>query len=489
MNGTRQIFFPRAARYRALPSPSPAAAAGVRERARSLAAPETERALQCVWYDPELRPAVLRTSDGEPVRVEYPGEWNLRAGPDFLGAALRIGPEERRIEGDVEIHLRPADWTAHGHARDPRYAQVRAHVTFFPGRLPPAELPPGAVQIALRDALAADPAFAFDNIDLSAYPYAAPATPAPCAVIFAAWPPDAREALLAAAGEERLRRKSERIAAAIAERGAEQVFYEEYLVALGYPDNKAPFRRLAADVPFDVLRAVAGDDPLRAEALLAGAAGLIPSGDLPHADAAARRHVRALWDHWWKARAALGETSSRGAAWQLAGIRPANHPWRRIAGAAWFLTRPEPPLAALRRLADERDPVRAMLRWLDVRADTFWSRRASLRGPASPRPIALIGRARAVAILVNVVAPMAAALELTAPFAAGWLDRLPPEAPSGRLRAIACTLFGPNHPPSLYRSGLRRQGLLQIFHDYCLHNRSHCAECSFPAWLLKDGAP
>jgi hypothetical protein len=34
----------------------------------------------------------------------------MEPGPDFLGAVLRIGPERRRIRGDVEIHLRPSDW-------------------------------------------------------------------------------------------------------------------------------------------------------------------------------------------------------------------------------------------------------------------------------------------------------------------------------------------------------------------------------------------
>ena len=476
-------FFPRARSYRA------SAAAGardrVRERARGLAAPETERALQCVWFDPALRPAALRTAAGEPVCVEHPGEWNLRAGPDFIGAALRIGVEERRIEGDVEIHVRPSDWTAHGHARDPRYARVRAHVTFFPGRLPPDELPPGAVQIALRDALAADPSFAFDHIDLSAYPYAAPATPAPCALVLADWTPDDKEALLAAAGEERLRRKAERLAIACAERGAEQAFYEEYLTALGYPENKAPFRRLAAALPLDTLRAIAGGDPLRAEALLAGMADLLPAAIEADWSPAARRHARALWDHWWKIRPEIGGGLER-RSWRRSGVRPANHPVRRLAGAAWFLTRKDSPVEGLRRCAERADPVAALLEWLDVRPDTFWGVHSSLSAPRSPRPIALIGRSRATAILINVAIPLAAALGLGAPFAAGGLDRLPPEAPSDRLRAIAHTLFGPVHPPSLYRSGLRRQGLLQIFHDYCLHNRSCCAECGFPAWLRES---
>ncbi len=477
----REEFFPRSLRYRAPVGAT--APAGVRETARDLVPPETERALQCVWYDGALRPARLRTVEGEPLTVEHPGEWNLGPGPDFLGAAVRLGAGERRLEGDVEIHLRPSDWTAHGHAADPRYARVRIHVTFFEGRLPTDALPPGAAQVALREALAADPSFSFEHVDLAAYPYAAPAAPAPCALLLAEWTPDDREALLNAAGEERLRRKAERMAAAAAERGADQTLYEEWMAALGYPDNKLPFRRLAAALPLAALREIARGDAVRAEALLAGMAGLLTPRIESDWTAAAREHTRALWDVWWKERAALETRALERSAWKLSGMRPANHPLRRLAGAAWLFTRAEPPAAALRRCALAEDPVKELLEWLDVRPDTFWGRHASRSAPPSSAAIALIGRSRAIAMLVNVCAPMLAALDLGAPFAHGGLDRLPPEASNERLRAIAHTLFGPGHPPSLYRTGLRRQGLLQIFQDFCLHNRSACAGCGFPELL------
>jgi len=113
--------------------------------------------LQCVWADARLRPSLLATAAGEPVQVEHPGEWNTGPGPDFLNAALRVGPELRRLTGDVEIHVRPADWQRHRHADDPRYRRVCAHVSYYPGILPAAELPVGALQIALRPALAYTP--------------------------------------------------------------------------------------------------------------------------------------------------------------------------------------------------------------------------------------------------------------------------------------------------------------------------------------------
>ena len=171
-----QACFPRAAAYPGLP------AAG-RVRERPPLRPEqhfSERHLQCVWADDELRPRALRTAQGECVEVESPGVWNLEAGPDFLGAALRLGPERRRVTGDVEIHIHPADWQAHGHGADPRYERVRFHVTFFPGAPAGLVLPPGVVALPLRDALAAQPRFAFESIDLATYPHGARSPTPPC---------------------------------------------------------------------------------------------------------------------------------------------------------------------------------------------------------------------------------------------------------------------------------------------------------------------
>lgn len=236
--------------------------------------PWSERHLQCVWFDPALRPAQLQTDHGETALVEYPGVWNSEAEPDFLGAALRIGPEQRRIAGDVEVHLHPADWNRHGHGTDTRYARVRIHVTYFPGRLPAKTLPPGSIQISLKDALSANPMFSFENVNVTAYPQFARATPTPCSLFLSAWAPDGKSALLDAAGEERLRRKAERFSSTIHEKGADPFLYEEIMCALGYKQNKAPFRRLAELVPLESLREESHGDNHSAYAILMGVAKL-----------------------------------------------------------------------------------------------------------------------------------------------------------------------------------------------------------------------
>ena len=116
----------------------PARAAACRHRPAYGSEPLTERHVQALWYDGDLRPTDLVTSVGEAVRVVHPGEWNLEAGPDFKDAVLEVGG--RRVVGDVEVHIRPSDWTAHLHAGDAAYSNVVAHVTWMCGP-PPASLP------------------------------------------------------------------------------------------------------------------------------------------------------------------------------------------------------------------------------------------------------------------------------------------------------------------------------------------------------------
>ncbi len=449
----------------------------------------TERHLQAIWYDDRLRPATLATLGGDPVEVKHPGEWNMGPGPDFLNAELLVGAERRSVRGDVEIHIRATDWNAHGHGGDDRYGRVVAHVTYYDApALPAGALPPGTLQVALRPALEAVPDFAFDNIDLLAYPVAARATPPPCQEAMRALAPAVRGAILDQAGETRLRRRAELLALAMIDRGIGQILYEETMAALGYRWNKAPFRLLARRMPLATLRQHAAGDPVRAYAVLMGLAGLLPDPtQAPHGtwDDPTRAFIRRCWDAWWPLADALSPLCIARDSWRLASIRPANRPERRLMAAAMLFAPPSgfPERLAVLARQGEAPSADALAGWFDWPDVPYWSYRLSFSTPPVFAPVALLGAARARALVVNLLLPALAAMGAPAAAWSAIVAAIPPEEPNELIRSTALRLFGPDHAPKLYRSGLRRQGLLHIHHEYCLSDRSRCAGCPFPAFL------
>jgi len=382
--------------------------------------PVCERHVQALWYDEGLRPEGLRTTAGAAVRVVDPGVWNLEAGPDFRGAVLEVGRERRRLCGDVEIHLRPGDWIAHGHADDSAYRNVVAHVTWYSG--PPATgLPAACVSVCLGDFLRTRADFSPDEIDLAAYPYARlPKTPRPCEAVFAR-NPDLFVTVLQGAGIRRLEGKARRLTALFVRAGDRaQTFYEEMMAAFGYKHNAAPFRALAERIPWRDLPCGAA----AAESVLACAAEMDVARRVP---------------------------------WRTANVRPSNSPARRISSAAALFAGALPELLLRLGACDlaSRDGQKSALRILC----------------ASGR----LGANRAAAMLANVVTPFA--------LAEGRLARVPdwlcPEDLSAPVRLTAFRLLGRDHNPALYSgNGLLVQGLIHIHREFCLAVHPDCSACA-----------
>lgn len=385
--------------------------------------PITERHVQAIWYDETLRPALLRTVDGATVRVLDPGVWNLESGPDFRGAVLEIGSCATRLRGDVEIHLRPGDWTAHGHGDDEAYHNVVLHVTWYPGPLRD-ELPMGCVSVCMGDFLRTRGDFSPDEIDLAAYPYARlPATPRPCEKTFSR-NPDLLLTVLRAAGRQRLEGKARRFKALFVRRGDRaQTFYEEMMSAFGYKHNAAPFRALAEVIPWRDLPRSAD----AAETVLTCAAQLDIARHIP---------------------------------WRTANVRPANAPARRILEAAALFAGALPGL--LQRLG----------------AYDLGSREGQLAARDILCAGGRIGARRAAAMLANIVTPFA--------LAEGRLDSVPewlcPEDLSAPVRLTAYRLLGRDHNPALYSgNGLLVQGFIHVHRTYCLAAHPDCSGCALPS--------
>ena len=200
----------------------------------------SERDLQEIWERLRFRQDGLLTEDATPLRVEFPGFRCGEGGPDFRGARLTLGTESRC--GDVELHLTPSGWRAHGHDRDGAYASVILHVVLRrdPFCEPPRILPLLVLEPYLHGAVAPAPGGGEGDLD--------------------------------ALGEEWFAERRARMERALLRKAADDVLYREILVALGYKHNKAAMAELARRCPLSAL----GSEAEAIERRLREAAGALP---------------------------------------------------------------------------------------------------------------------------------------------------------------------------------------------------------------------
>jgi hypothetical protein len=443
-----------------------------------------EKVLQQIWFHQRLLRDELKTLDGRAVRVVHPGFWNQEAGPDFRGAIVQIGGGPA-VTGDIEIDLQASGWRGHGHAENPAYANVVLHVLWeaAAATAASAKLDGGArPQLALKEFLDAPLA------DLEKWLLCEP-TPVPsalqgrCRGPLGDLPEPVIEELLTQAALVRLRRKAAQIEARARQRGWEQALWEELLAALGYKHNTWPMRRVAELAPVESFGLGQKLSAANAEARFLGIANLLP-GEIAVTKTESDRHARVLWDHWW--RQAEGVELVPKNAWRFAGLRPANHPARRVALAAQWAS--EGGVAQrlerwlLATVADG-DLEESLGKVFATEPNEFWSRHWTFKSKPTASEQPLLGSSRATDLSVNVVLPW-----LWVRANAGRNEALRAEAErrylawapaqdNTVLKRARERLLGGRHQA---RTAAHQQGLMQIVRDFCDHSNAACESCRFP---------
>ncbi len=389
----------------------------------------SELELQAQWFAGELGSECFSAA-GEIVRIEDFGRWNREAGPDFADARVRVG--QRELRGAIELDLDARDWERHGHATNPAFRDTVLHVflhapteRFFTRTCDHREVT--QAQISPPDK-----------------PSAHPLPEAPLAHLA----PQQMRALVEAAGRHRLDLKAAALRRYSDTHGEDEALFAALAVTLGYKRNQTPFLLLAQKV------GLRGAN----EATLFGVAGFLEAPEPPAADREVRGYLRELWEDWWKLRAGCERWILPHSAWQLAGIRPANHPHRRVAAMAGLAKNWE---AVREMLGVDREKLE---RTLECLAHPFWERRFNLQAAALKKPQALLGAERIRDIVINLHHPLAVARDESA-WAAFLTERGP--APAAIMRVTARRLFGPAADArGFLGAACIQQGLLQIERDY-----------------------
>lgn len=428
----------------------------------SASPPLTEAHLSRLWHDQTFPPEALTTTEGERLRVIYRGRRGGAAGPDFRDAVIS-GPGGL-LQGDVELHVRSGDFQRHGHDGDPNYARVVLHFVFEDDEGTPTLLPGGGAAPVVALAVWAKGRAA----EIQRWLQRSALWREPCFSALHHYGVSNVAASLERLGDLRFRQKAAAFAVLLrgiaredgrgrwdeggmawdggllpasslllpvgsqmgsVRAGAEELLWQALLEALGYGGEREALRLLARRLTWLRLRARLA--PLAARDRCAEAARLLGAVAEP-------------------------DPHRRGPARRMSGLRPANRPEKRLAGAAQLAVRftGEGLLAQLAPLLEE-EPARALKQLIVL---------FSVPGA--------IGRGRAVEVIANAVLPWLAALgpERRSRRAEALYRRLPLPARYGAVRHLHEALGG-----AVAIDFRRQQGMLYLLKQYC--TRGGCGRC------------
>lgn len=444
----------------------------------------SEALLQQLWLYQRFIRERLQTPDGREVRVLHPGFWNQEAGPDFRRAIIQLGGEKPVI-GDIEIDLLPGGWEQHRHHENPAYRKIVLHVTWEPGA-PRHEIP----AISLKHALDAP-------LEQLAFWLGAETKPPPesllgqCSGPFRAMDQTAVKAVLRQAAQARLQRKAEQLQARARQHGWEAALWEGLFTALGYKRNVWPMRQLSE--LSGRLRGQAAS-PLLLQSRLFGLAGLLPA-QAPR-NSPAEPYLRQLWETWWREAEEFRDSVLPPEIWQFGGIRPANHPQRRLALASHWLVQGGLPARIegwMDRQIESPDLLNSLEKLLQTPEDPFWSFHWTLKSKPFAQPHPLLGRQRVTDLAINVVLPwlyvraLAGRNESLARKVEGRYFLWPAGEDNAILKLARQRLFG-GAKANYLKTAAEQQGVLQIVRDFCDYSNAACENCAFPDLLRAAAA-
>jgi hypothetical protein len=421
-----------------------------------------ERLLVEIWKRQLVSAEGMVTGCGEKVQVIYPGKENRDCGPDFLGAVL-TATDGGLLVGDVELHLKAADWKSHGHGRDPRYNGLILQVV-WEGEAPVVlqngrTVPTLSLKRCLSGSLGAVRYWTSLNM--------MPAEP--CHDALGRLGDDELGRLLDEAGEERFRLKGGRFAAAMREETPSQVLYRGIMGALGYTRNKEQFEELACRLPLAALENFCRGKPPYEQvsalrALLLSTAGLLEDDDAEQVQCYPG-----------------GVKPMSSSCWHLFRVRPENHPARRLTGAAHLLSRylDEGLLPGILRLVEEsRSDIGRLEAGFMVSAE----------GHRCYGERALIGQGRAREIAINIALPFAFAWaeansQASLAEQALRLYRVYPRSGGNEITRDLLKLLG-SRASAVVDSARRQQGLLHLDKTFCRPRR--CDVCPLAQRLASE---
>ena len=369
-----------------------------------------EAFVQKLWNEQRFFDTNMESIDRRAIRVIKPGVWNHNEGPDFMHAEIEI--DGKLHVGDVEIHVRSSEWYTHKHHLNSRYNRVILHAVYFDDDI--------NLRIRLQNnkrvpTLELLKWIAVDTGDLYGDTQDTATTDGRCRITGKQLNIEVLKGVFESLGRERFLEKMESMRLLRTRLDFEQLLYEGIMEALGYERNSKPLRELAQHVPFTDLDE---KSELEIQAILFGVAGLLPSQrekPLPP-EVTDDPSVVALEELWRGSEYAELPSRMTEARWSSTG-RPLNQPTRRIAAMSQLIHHCQGslmmyflPLCEKAVTANTKRGLQTIgkeLRTLLMLEPTgYWDKHSNF-GSESKHKIGLIGKDRAVDIIINKILPIA----------------------------------------------------------------------------------
>ena len=339
--------------------------------------------LQSRWFS-GLFGSEFVTTDGRSVSIKQFGFWNRSAGPDFLHCCIEIDGEQKI--GPIELDLSLSHWFQHGHDTDPAFDETVLHVVFASGlreqftrtqsnkHVPCVVVKEESLVSALRT---------------KSYKSLA-ALPGMCARPLAGLNHEQIEKVLHEVLMHRYGQKATRSKLLSSIHGVQQARWIQLAETLGYKNNSFAFKCLAQRITATEL---SKNTPETILAILFGASGFLQPKLHEKAPADSQDWIENLWELWWQIRQNFEFSVNRTVQWKLSGVRPVNHPQRRLAA-----------LAAIARdwgrISQLNDWGRLKKCLLELE-NPFWNYHYTLTSKATDRKMQLIGESRVDDFFVN----------------------------------------------------------------------------------------
>jgi len=266
--------------------------------------------------------------------------------------------------------------------------------------------------------------------------------------------------------------------------------WENLFRTLGYKHNVWPMQNLAETKSH---WARGANSAFEFQVRLLGVSGLLPD-ELTRSQESPDTYLCRAWDSWWRERDEFSDSVLPRRVWKFHGLRPANHPQRRVALAShWladknFISKIEWWGAETENGTATRRPSQKLatsLREILEANDEFWSWHWTFKSARMEKSQPLLGDALVTDLAVNVILPW-----LWIRAKEGGNEKIrreveqrffawPAAEDNSVLKLARQRLLG-TASARVLKTAAAQQGLMQIVRDFCEHSNAICDDCRFP---------